>query len=183
MLGGHGKDRWDFLIISAHILTVGESAEGAERASRPYPHQGGLLEGARGGVWEISQRQTALRHSSSNTLAARSAWKLLSIILRQVKNTKWPNYNCFSFIEIFRKSCIHTLYFLLFLLLSITLFCPLLLWCNVSRQSHETFDLYFQIQYFRKLVQLLHTCYLIQSLKKSYATYCLIQIAIDSIPY
>jgi hypothetical protein len=38
------------MVILDKVLTVSESAGGEERAGRPHPHPGGLLEGAGGGA-------------------------------------------------------------------------------------------------------------------------------------
>ncbi len=39
-----------FLTILDNVLNVDEQAGGEERAGRPHPHPGGLLEGAGGGA-------------------------------------------------------------------------------------------------------------------------------------
>jgi hypothetical protein len=38
------------MTILDNVLNVGEKAGGEERAGRPHPHPGGLLEGAGGGA-------------------------------------------------------------------------------------------------------------------------------------
>ncbi len=45
----HSNFRHGFFTILDNILTVGESAEGEERAVWAHPHPGGLLEGSGGG--------------------------------------------------------------------------------------------------------------------------------------
>ncbi len=44
----YNDKRCRFLTILDNILNVGEQAGGEERAGRPHPHPGGLLEGAEG---------------------------------------------------------------------------------------------------------------------------------------
>jgi hypothetical protein len=66
------------------------------------------------GVWEIARGRTLPRRSGGNESAVWSAWRMLAAILTKAKNTKCCNYNCFFYIAIFLKSCIHTLYLLHF---------------------------------------------------------------------
>jgi hypothetical protein len=61
------------------------------------------------GVKEIARQRTSPRHSGGNKSAA-CAWVLLAAILTKAKNRKCRNYNCFSFIAIFRKLPGHTSY-------------------------------------------------------------------------
>jgi hypothetical protein len=42
----YNDKRCRFLTILDNVLNVGEQAGGEERAGRPHPHSGGLLEGA-----------------------------------------------------------------------------------------------------------------------------------------
>ncbi len=44
--GGHNDFCCSFFTILDNVLTVGESADGKERAAWPHPCPGGLLEGA-----------------------------------------------------------------------------------------------------------------------------------------
>jgi hypothetical protein len=46
----YNDKRRHFLTILDNVLKVGEYTGGEERAGRPHPHPGGLLEGAGGGA-------------------------------------------------------------------------------------------------------------------------------------
>ncbi len=46
----YNDKRRPFLTILDNVLNVGEYAGGEERAGKPHPHPGGLLEGAGGGA-------------------------------------------------------------------------------------------------------------------------------------
>ncbi len=61
------------------------------------------------GVREIERWQTPPRRSGGNESAGWSAWRSLAAILTKAKITICRNYNCFLFIAIFWKSCIHNL--------------------------------------------------------------------------